>query len=57
MAKNNKIGFARLSPEERAELGRRGGRAAAQGGGHRWDSQEATKATKKRWRKKKPSKK
>jgi uncharacterized protein len=48
-----KIGFARLSPEERAELGRRGGeRANATGNTHRWTTEEAAKAARKRWRKK-----
>jgi hypothetical protein len=41
-----KVGFAKLSKEERRKLGRRGGRAAQRTNAHRWDSKEATRAAK-----------
>jgi hypothetical protein len=54
----SKHGFAKLTKKERAELGARGGRAAAKGGKvHRWTPNEAKRAGKKgmqsRWRKRK----
>ena len=46
MAKK-KVGFARLTPEERAELGRKGGLHAHESGtAHRWTPEEAAEAGK-----------
>jgi hypothetical protein len=39
-----KVGFAKLSKEERRKLGRRGGKAAQRSNGHRWTSKEASRA-------------
>ncbi|MDE3097478.1 MAG: hypothetical protein KGK07_15945 [Chloroflexota bacterium] len=47
-AKKKKTGFALLTPQRRAELGRRGGKAAASSGSaHRWNEDEARAAGKK----------
>lgn len=51
-----KVGFAKLSKEERRKRGRKGGLAAQRSNGHRWDSKEATiaaKASHKRGKRKK----
>jgi hypothetical protein len=55
---SKKIGFARLSPEERAELGSRGGKQAhVSGRAHTFDRKEAVAAARKRRRRNKRGKK
>jgi hypothetical protein len=45
-----KTGFALLTAEKRAELGKKGGKKAQRAGtGHRFTSEEATAAIEKRW--------